>query len=240
MNRTRRTLVAAAATLALATGTALAADPPGKGITINIGYFPVVSPVPIMRAQHLLEDKGYTVNWVPITQGLPGAASAVAESTQTSTQSQDAPSGLQNQVSLQLTTATQWASAASVAAQISVWNEASSIGGDVAQSNTASASTEASVSSSSHQEIAQTQAGDGSDQAQWAGQVAEVTQSADAVALAGQRDSGNQSSSIDTALSQLNAAGAGAVASVASELVQVVWQDQVGIGHGGQGMTAQR
>ena len=43
MNRTRRTLVAAAATLALATGSALAADPPGKGITINIGYFPVVS-----------------------------------------------------------------------------------------------------------------------------------------------------------------------------------------------------
>jgi hypothetical protein len=37
-----------------------------------------VSPVPIMRTQHLLEDKGYTVNWVPITQGLPGAASAVA------------------------------------------------------------------------------------------------------------------------------------------------------------------
>ena len=78
MNRTRRTLVAAAATLALATGSALAADPPGKGITINIGYFPVVSPVPIMRTQHMLEDKGYTVNWVPITQGLPGAASAVA------------------------------------------------------------------------------------------------------------------------------------------------------------------
>ena len=78
MDRTRRTLIAAAATLALASGSALAADPPGKGITINIGYFPVVSPVPIMRAQHLLEDKGYTVNWVPITQGLPGAASAVA------------------------------------------------------------------------------------------------------------------------------------------------------------------
>ena len=79
MNRTRRTLVAVAASLALtALGPALAADGPGKGVTINIGYFPVVSPVPIMRTQHLLEDKGYTVNWVPITQGLPGAASAVA------------------------------------------------------------------------------------------------------------------------------------------------------------------
>jgi sulfonate transport system substrate-binding protein len=51
---------------------------PGKGVTVNIGFFPVVSPVPIMRAQGLLEAKGYKVNWVPITQGLPGAASALA------------------------------------------------------------------------------------------------------------------------------------------------------------------
>jgi ABC-type nitrate/sulfonate/bicarbonate transport system substrate-binding protein len=83
MNRTRRTLVALAASLAVLAVTqpgANAADAaaPGKGITINIGYFPVVSPVPIMRTQHLLEDKGYTVNWVPISQGLPGAASAIA------------------------------------------------------------------------------------------------------------------------------------------------------------------
>jgi len=81
MNHIRRTLALAAAALALGAaspGTTLAADPPGKGITINIGYFPVVSPVPIMRSQRQLEDKGYTVNWVPINQGLPGAASAVA------------------------------------------------------------------------------------------------------------------------------------------------------------------
>ncbi len=81
MQRTRRTLlttVSAALLAASVTGTALAADPPGKGITINIGYFPVVSPVPIMRAQHLLEDKGYTVNWVALNTGLPGAASAIA------------------------------------------------------------------------------------------------------------------------------------------------------------------
>jgi NitT/TauT family transport system substrate-binding protein len=81
MNRSRRTLVVVAA-LAAATAAlpraSEAADQPGKGITLNIGYFPVVSPVPIMRAQHQLEDKGYTVNWVPISQGLPGAASAVA------------------------------------------------------------------------------------------------------------------------------------------------------------------
>ncbi|HSV17547.1 MAG TPA: ABC transporter substrate-binding protein [Casimicrobiaceae bacterium] len=80
MNRIRHTLAAALSIAVLALGAqhALAADAPGKGVTINIGYFPVVSPVPIMRAQHQLEDKGYTVNWVPINQGLPGAASAIA------------------------------------------------------------------------------------------------------------------------------------------------------------------
>lgn len=81
MTRTRRTFLAAAVSIALAIGlpiTAHAGEQPGKGITINIGYFPVVSPVPIMRSQHQLEDKGYTINWVPISQGLPGAASAVA------------------------------------------------------------------------------------------------------------------------------------------------------------------
>lgn len=80
MIRTRRTLLAAAS-MAFVIGlpiTANAGEQPGKGITINIGYFPVVSPVPIMRSQHQLEDKGYTINWVPISQGLPGAASAVA------------------------------------------------------------------------------------------------------------------------------------------------------------------
>jgi ABC-type nitrate/sulfonate/bicarbonate transport system substrate-binding protein len=80
MNPRRRTLIATAAAAAMlaAAPMAGAADQPGKGITINIGYFPVVSPVPIMRSQKELEKKGYTVNWVPITQGLPGAASAVA------------------------------------------------------------------------------------------------------------------------------------------------------------------
>jgi ABC-type nitrate/sulfonate/bicarbonate transport system substrate-binding protein len=79
MNIKRRVLVVSAAaliSLTMATPAAVAAD--GKGITINIGYFPVVSPVPIMQAQKQLEQKGYTVNWVPINQGLPGAASAVA------------------------------------------------------------------------------------------------------------------------------------------------------------------
>ena len=81
MKCTCRTLLAAAASLAVLAAlpnAVSAADSPGTGITINIGYFPVVSPVPIMRAQKQLENKGYTVNWVPINQGLPGAASAVA------------------------------------------------------------------------------------------------------------------------------------------------------------------
>ncbi|MEP7206450.1 MAG: ABC transporter substrate-binding protein [Casimicrobiaceae bacterium] len=82
MNVLRRTMITTAALAVLtsvAPVTAHAADAtPGKGITINIGYFPVVSPVPIMRQQQQLEKKGYTVNWVPITQGLPGAASALA------------------------------------------------------------------------------------------------------------------------------------------------------------------
>lgn len=82
MNDNRRTLITtvALAILAAMPGSAMAADAkmPGKGVTINIGFFPVVSPVPIMRSQQELENKGYTVNWVPLTQGLPGAASAVA------------------------------------------------------------------------------------------------------------------------------------------------------------------
>ncbi len=80
MTNMRRYLLAAAAASLVAAGVASpaarAAD--GKGITINIGYFPVVSPVPIMQSQRELEKKGYTVNWVPVNQGLPGAASAVA------------------------------------------------------------------------------------------------------------------------------------------------------------------
>jgi len=77
MNAMRRMLVVALSIplLGAAVPVAVAAD---ATKTINIGFFPVVSPVPIMRSQKQLEAKGYTVNWVPITSGLPGAASAVA------------------------------------------------------------------------------------------------------------------------------------------------------------------
>ncbi|MDB5552595.1 MAG: hypothetical protein JWL86_2579 [Rhizobium sp.] len=76
MNIKRRHFLATAATAAFVMAGATLAQAEGK--TINIGYFPVVSPVPIMQAQKQLETKGYTVNWVPLTQGLPGAASALA------------------------------------------------------------------------------------------------------------------------------------------------------------------
>ena len=68
MNAMRRMLVVALSMplLGAAAPAALAAD---AAKTINIGYFPVVSPVPIMQSQKQLEAKGYTVNWVPITPG---------------------------------------------------------------------------------------------------------------------------------------------------------------------------
>lgn len=81
MNFDRRILACLLATSVVAGSTLLAGPALAQAGTkgnINIGYFPVVSPVPIMRAQGLLEAKGYKVNWVPITQGLPGAASALA------------------------------------------------------------------------------------------------------------------------------------------------------------------
>jgi ABC-type nitrate/sulfonate/bicarbonate transport system substrate-binding protein len=71
----RRLFLATVATATLLAGTGMSF---AQSKTINIGYFPVVSTVPIMQAQKELEKKGYTVNWVQLTQGLPGAASALA------------------------------------------------------------------------------------------------------------------------------------------------------------------
>lgn len=74
----KRRMILAGAAAAFVAGAASASAASGTGQVINIGYFPVVSPVPIMQAQKELEKKGYKVNWVPISQGLPGAASALA------------------------------------------------------------------------------------------------------------------------------------------------------------------
>ena len=75
---TRRTVVSGAAMLPAVAGFGRARAAKGSGITLNIGYFPVVSPVPIMRAQRYLENLGYATNWVQLSTGLPGAASALA------------------------------------------------------------------------------------------------------------------------------------------------------------------
>ena len=77
MITTRRLFLAAAAAASLVAGST-AGIAQSSSTTINIGYFPVVSTVPIMQMQKQLEKKGYTVNWVALTQGLPGAASALA------------------------------------------------------------------------------------------------------------------------------------------------------------------
>jgi NitT/TauT family transport system substrate-binding protein len=75
--KSRRLFLATVTTAAVLAGigSAVAQSEPK---TINIGYFPVVSAVPIMQAQRQLENKGYKVNWIGLTQGLPGAASALA------------------------------------------------------------------------------------------------------------------------------------------------------------------
>lgn len=75
MKLNRRSLIGALAIAATFGAPAVAS---AQSKTISIGFFPVVSPVPIMQAQRQLEAMGYAVNWVPLTQGLPGAASALA------------------------------------------------------------------------------------------------------------------------------------------------------------------
>lgn len=82
MNGRRRGHVLAAVASVLALVAAVAGcgggGGSGEGVTIRIGMFPVVSPVPIMQEQKQLEEAGYQVKWVPVNSGLPGAASALA------------------------------------------------------------------------------------------------------------------------------------------------------------------
>lgn len=78
MSRLRTLRIAAASAAALLALSSCAGGSDGGETTLNIGYFPVVSPVPIMQENAYLEEMGYDVNWVEITQGLPGAASALA------------------------------------------------------------------------------------------------------------------------------------------------------------------
>lgn len=83
MNGRRRGHVLAAAASVLALVATLAgcgggSGGSGEGVTIRIGMFPVVSPIPVMQEQKRLEEAGYQVKWVPVNSGLPGAASALA------------------------------------------------------------------------------------------------------------------------------------------------------------------
>lgn len=77
----RKRGVALAAGLALM-GLAACGDGAGSSesdsrATIDIGYFPVLSPVPFIQDDDEF-NQNYDVNWVPVEQGLPGAASALA------------------------------------------------------------------------------------------------------------------------------------------------------------------
>lgn len=77
----RRRLLAAAFSVVVAVsvaGCGGGSSGAGKNLTIRIGMFPVVSPIPVMQQQKQLEKEGYTVKWVPLNAGLPGAASALA------------------------------------------------------------------------------------------------------------------------------------------------------------------
>lgn len=81
MNAKRILAVGAALTMAVALagcGGAGSGSGGGKNLTIRIGIFPVVSPVPVMQQQKKLEKQGYTVKWVQVNGGLPQAASALA------------------------------------------------------------------------------------------------------------------------------------------------------------------
>lgn len=74
--------VAVAAGLALTLGLASCGNDDDSssddgGGTITIGYFPVLSPVPFIQEDEEFNGE-YDVEWVPVEQGLPGAASALA------------------------------------------------------------------------------------------------------------------------------------------------------------------
>lgn len=53
-----------------------AAEPSIK--TLSIGVFPALRPLELVRAEHWLEDAGYTVAWHDFVQGIPPEAAAMA------------------------------------------------------------------------------------------------------------------------------------------------------------------
>jgi hypothetical protein len=157
-------------------------------------------------------------------------AVASAEIEQAVEQSQDGTGGAQAQDAAQALLVEQLVHAGAAADQLEALNWASVAGGSLAQLNAAAAAAAASAESSSEQIVVQHQLGDASDQAQWAGQVIEVVQQADAGALAGQQAVSNWSQAWDSHVEQSNVTDAGATAAVTSEIRQAIAQDQAGAG----------
>lgn len=77
MKLQRYAAVTAGLALAATATVACGGDSDESSNTIDIGYFPVLSPVPFLQEDQELNEK-YDINWVPVDQGLPGAASALA------------------------------------------------------------------------------------------------------------------------------------------------------------------
>lgn len=179
-----------------------------------------------------------------------GALAANGNSTsQGTSQSQAGGYGSdQTQVAGQSAQSTQDANAAALAVQLAPTNDAQSIrvlspgnGGDVTQSNSATAGAAALNGNETDQNTDQTQsgAGYGSDQTQIAGQAASNDQSADAAAAAFQVEPSNSASSIrvlspgdDGDVSQENAATAIGIAANGNSTDQSTGQSQTGAGYG--------
>ena len=179
-----------------------------------------------------------------------GALAANGNSTsQSTTQSQAGGYGSdQTQIAGQAAQNTQDANAAALAVQLAPTNDAQSIrvlspgnGGDVTQSNSATAGAAALNGNETDQTTDQTQSGGGygSDQTQIAGQAASNDQSADAAAAALQVEPSNSASSIrvlspgdDGDVSQSNAATAIGIAANGNATDQSTGQSQTGAGGG--------
>ena len=184
-----------------------------------------------------------------------GALAANGNTTSQSTnQSQAGGYGSdQTQIAGQAAQNTQDANAAALAVQLAPKNDDQSIrvlspgnGGDVTQSNSATAGAAALNGNETDQTTDQTQSGGGygSDQTQIAGQAASNDQSADAAAAAFQVEPSNSASSIrvlspgnDGDVSQENAATAIGIAANGNATDQSTDQSQTGAGGGGSSQT---
>lgn len=70
-------ILALATTVAGCGGASSSSTANGKPV-LNMGVFPALRPLELVRSQHLLEDMGYQVKWNDFIQGAPAEASAMA------------------------------------------------------------------------------------------------------------------------------------------------------------------